>query len=69
MEMMNCLVFGFMLAQKKKTERLVSNLGGVREEFQKIVHMFSPESSRPKTIVLFFNGIVMGVALLMSASR
>ena len=69
MGMLVSLTFGFMIAQKKKSKRLVSGLGGLRGIVQKIVNDFSPESSQAKTIFLFFAGIVMGVSLLMSASR
>ncbi|MEN8247001.1 MAG: O-antigen ligase family protein, partial [Thermodesulfobacteriota bacterium] len=69
MGMMVSLTFGFMIAQKKKSKRLVTGLGGLKGFVQKIVHDFSPESSQAKTIFLFFAGIVMGVSLLMSASR
>jgi O-antigen ligase len=69
MSMMVSLTFGFMIAQKKKSKRLVTGLGGLKSFVQKIVHDFSPESSHAKTIFLFFAGIVMMVSLLMSASR
>ena len=69
MGMLVSLTFGFMIAQKKKSKRLVSGLGGMRGFVQKIVNDFAPESSQAKTIFLFFAGIVMGVSLLMSASR
>jgi len=69
MGMLVSLTFGFMIAQKKKSKRLVSGLGGLRGFVQKVVNDFSPESSQAKTIFLFFAGIVMGVSLLMSASR
>ena len=69
MGMLVSLTFGFMIAQKKKSKRLVSGLGGLRGFVQKVVNDFSPESSQAKTIFLFFAGIVMAVSLLMSASR
>ena len=69
MQMMVCLLFGFLIAQEKKSRQMISKLGGSRESFQRIVSWFSPESSRPKTLFFFFVGIVMAVALIMSASR
>ena len=69
MQMAVCLTFGFLVAQEKKSARMISDLGGVRESVQRIVGWFSPESSRPKTLSLFFVGIVMAVSLVMSASR
>ena len=69
MGMMISLTFGFMIAQKQKSKRLVSGLGGLKSFVQKIINDFSPESSQAKTTFLFFAGIVMAVSLLMSASR
>jgi hypothetical protein len=34
--MVVCLTFGFLIAQKEKAKDLTSNLGGLREQFQKI---------------------------------
>jgi hypothetical protein len=69
MGMLVSLTFGFMIAQKKKSKRLVSGLGGLKSFVQKIINDFSPEASQAKTIFLFFAGVVMAVSLLMSASR
>ena len=69
MEMMLCLTFGFLIAQKKPTRRMLSGLGGTRALLQKFVSWFAPESARPKMIFFFFVAILIGVALLLSASR
>lgn len=69
MQMLVPLIFGFMLAQRKKTKLMMSGLGGSRALVQKVMSWFSPESSNPKMIFLFFSAALMGVALLLSASR
>ena len=69
MEMVACITFGFFISQKKKQPRLQSGLGGTRAFVQRFIGWLAPESSRPKSVVLFFMGVVMVVALLMSASR
>ena len=69
MEMVLCLTFGFLIAQKKQTRRMLSGLGGTRALLQKFVSWFAPESARPKMIFFFFVAILIGVALLLSASR
>ena len=69
MEMVLCLSFGFLIAQKKQTRRMLSGLGGTRALLQKFVSWFAPESARPKMIFFFFVAILIGVALLLSASR
>jgi O-antigen ligase len=69
MQMAVCLIFGFLISQGKKTQRMISNLGGMQEVFQRVIAWFSPESTRPKIVFLFVVGIVMAVALIMSASR
>ena len=69
MGMLVPLIFGFMLAQKKRTKLMMSGLGGSRAFVQRVVSWFAPESSNPKMIFLFFSATLMGVALLLSASR
>ncbi|MFC1829802.1 O-antigen ligase family protein, partial [Thermodesulfobacteriota bacterium] len=69
MEMIIPLCFGFFMAQKKQTTRLLSGLGGTRAAIQHAVSWFSPESIRPRMFLFFFFAILMGVSLLFSASR
>ncbi len=69
MEMVLSLAFGFMIAQKKRSKRLLSGLGSARALMQRVVSWFSPESAQPKLIFFFFVAIIIGVALLLSASR
>ncbi len=69
MEMVLCLAFGFLIAQKKRTQRLLPGSDGRRKFLQKCVTWFAPESARPKMIFFFFTAVLIGVALLLSASR
>ncbi|MFC1812260.1 O-antigen ligase family protein [Thermodesulfobacteriota bacterium] len=69
MGMVLCLLLGFIVAQKRKTARLTSGLGGFRSSFQRAVGWFSPESEHPKLIFFFFVAVFIGVAILLSASR
>ena len=69
MEMVLCLAFGFLIAQKRQIRRLRSGLNGNRKFLQKCVTWFAPESARPKIIFFFFVTVLIGVALLLSASR
>lgn len=69
MEILVPLTFGFMLAQREKIGRMLSGLGGMRARLQQAVSWLSPESARPKMVFLFFSSVLMGVGLLMSASR
>ncbi len=69
MEMVLCLTFGFLIAQKRRTRQMLSGLGGTRARLQWLVSWFSPESVRPKMIFFFFVAILMGAAILLSASR
>jgi len=69
MEMVLCLACGFLIAHKKRTRRMLSGLGGTRAFLQQVVNWFAPESARPKMIFFFFVAVLIGVALLLSASR
>jgi len=69
MELIVPLTAGFMLAHRQRSRRMLSGLGGLRAWTQQVVDWFSPESARPKMILLFFTAVIMGVALLLSASR
>ncbi len=69
MEMVLCLTFGFLIAQKRRTREMLPGLDTRRARVQRWVSRFSPESVRPKKIFFFFSAVLMGVALLLSASR
>jgi O-antigen ligase len=69
MEMAFCMTWGYALTLKKKTPRMVSGLGGSRAAFQRILGWFSPESLKPRKIFYLFAAAVMGISLLLSASR
>jgi len=69
MEMSLSLTAGFVIAQKRRTGQMESGLKTLRASLQRIVGGLSPASARPKTIMLTFIAVLMGVALLMSASR
>jgi len=69
MEMLVSIAFGFVIAQKKREKRIATGLGGPRALVQRIVGWFAPESTSPKMIFLFFCAVLMGLALLLSASR
>jgi O-antigen ligase len=69
MNMVLFLAFGFLIAQRKRTQRLMSGLGGLRSFSQKVVGWVAPESTRPKMIFFFFTALLIGLAVLLSASR
>jgi len=69
MEMVLPLAMGWMMAQKKHTRRVGRKLRGGRSAVQRAVGWFAPESANPKMLVLGFISVIMGVGLLMSASR
>ena len=77
MQMLVPLIFGFMLAHTKRRSDVKGRISGIkvrtsgrlRAVAQAVVSWFSPESSNPKMIFLFFSATLMGIALLLSASR
>ncbi len=69
LEMILPLTIGFMIAQKKREKRLLPGLGGTRAFIQKVIAVLSPESTHPQKMLFFFISVVIGAALLMSASR
>ncbi|MFH2130743.1 MAG: O-antigen ligase family protein, partial [bacterium] len=69
LEMILSICFGFVIAQKKRQEQFLSGLNGPRALVQRAVSWFSPESVQPKQLFFFFSAILMGLALLLSASR
>ncbi len=69
LEMILPLCLGFMIAQHRHSKRLLPGLRGFTSAVQTVVAILSPESSYPKKIVLFLISVVIGTALLLSASR
>jgi len=69
MEMLFSLSFGFMVAQKKSKKRFHSPENGFHSLTQRIVKLFSPESSAPKMIFIFLCSVFIGTGLLFSGSR
>jgi hypothetical protein len=69
MEMVLCLAFGFLIAQKRQTRRINTGLDDGRTFLKKCIIWLVPESARPKMIFFFFVTVFIGVALLLSASR
>ena len=69
LEMVIPLLFGFMIAQRRRHRRIVSGLGGSRAALQRFVGLFAPESASPRMIFFFFSALVMTLALLLSGSR
>lgn len=69
LEMVIPLLFGFMIAQRRRHRRVLSGLGGARAALQRFVGLFAPESASPRMIFFFFSAIVMTLALLLSGSR
>lgn len=68
-EMVVALGLGAVIARKQRMRRFLPAGVGVRAFLQRIVAYFSPESSQPRRVLLFFVAGVMGLALLLSASR
>jgi len=69
LEMVILLLFGFMVAQRRRHRRVLSGLGGPRAALQRLVGLFAPESANPRMIFFFFSALVMTLALLLSGSR
>jgi O-antigen ligase len=69
LEMILPLTLGYMIGQKKREKRLLPGLGGTRAFIQKVIAVLSPESAHPQKILFFFMSVIIGTALLMSASR
>ena len=69
MEMAFCMTWGYALTLKTRTGRMVSGLGGWRAGVQRVLGWFSPESARPLKLFFLFAAAVMGLALMLSASR
>jgi len=63
------LTMGCMTVQQPKQNRMISGLGGGRARVQHVIAWFAPESFNPRTAVLFFLALFMGVALYLSGSR
>ena len=69
LEMVIPLLFGFMIAQRRRHRRVFSGLGGGRAALQRLVGLFAPESASPRMLFFFFSALVMTLALLLSGSR
>jgi len=69
LEMIIPLVFGFIIAQRRRQRRLVSGLDGARSRIQRFVGLLAPESANARMIFLFCAGIVLALGLLLSGSR
>jgi len=69
MEMMLGLSFGLVIAHRGRQKRLTPGLSGFRVLVQRVVAWFSPESDQTRQILFSFVTILMGVAILLSASR
>jgi len=63
------LALGYLIAVRKQGQRLMSGLKSRRSGIQKNIGPFSPETARPQRIFLFFCAVVMGMALMLTASR
>lgn len=69
MAMLLLLTFGYLIAVKKKSRRLMPGLQSKRANIQKIIGLFSPETARPHRIFFFFCAAATGTALILAASR
>jgi len=69
MEMVLPMALGWMMALKKRSHRAASKHRGSRRPVRRLVEWFAPESAGPGVLVFGFASVIMGVALLMSASR
>ena len=69
LEMLFPLAIGFAVAHRKGKKRLTPGLGKRRALVQRLVGGLSPESANPKALMLLTCALVMGAAILLSASR
>ena len=60
------LTLGLLVAQMKNYRGFSSGFDTPRAKVQAVVAWFSPESSNPKRLFLFFVAVVQGTALIMS---
>ena len=63
------LTLGLLVAQRKTKRDFSSGFDTPRARVQAVVGWFSPESSNPKRLFLFFVAVMQGTALIMSGSR
>ncbi len=69
LELVLPLTVGFTLAQYSGKQRLRTGLGGARAFIQKVVDLVYPESANPKRFLMGICVLLMGIALVLSASR
>ena len=63
------LTLGLLVAQRKTKRDFSSGFDTPRARVQAVVGWFSPESSNPKRLFLFFVAVMQATALIMSGSR
>jgi hypothetical protein len=68
LEMLIPFVLGFMLAQRKRKNQVISGLKDGRAFMGRVLRWFSPDASDPGMKLLFFCAVLMGTALLLCAS-
>ncbi len=69
LEMVGPLTFGFAIAHTRRNRRFKAGLLKPTDFLHRIIDLFAPESPSPKKLLLFFLAVVMGLGLLLSASR
>lgn len=67
--MLLLLAFGYLVAVREKSRRLMPGLKSRRAYIQKIIGLFSPETARPLRIFSLFCAVATGTALMLTASR
>jgi hypothetical protein len=69
LEMVGPLTFGFAIAHTRRNRRFKAGLLKPKDFLHRIVDLFAPESPSPKKLLLFFMAVIMGLGLILSASR
>ncbi len=69
LEMAGPLTFGFAIAHTRQNRRFKAGLLKPGDLFHRVIDLFAPESPSPKKLLLLFIAVVMGLGLLLSASR
>ncbi len=69
LEMLFPLTVGFVFAHRKRKKRFVPGLRQRKALVQRVVGWFAPESPNPKGLLLAGTALIMGLGLLLSASR
>ena len=68
LEMLIPFVLGFMLAQRKRKNQVISGLNSGRTFIGRVLRWFSPDASDPGMKLLFFCAMLMVTALVLCAS-